>query len=413
MLRIENVLLFDGEHVTENASVTVDGGRITAVGNAGSGADTDEVIDGEVIDGAGRTLLPGLIDAHTHVFGSIGNLALALAYGVTTELDMFSFPPELTGMLAAIAAENDSLADLRTAGSLVCPPGGHPAATMSDLPTLAGPQGAAAFVAARQAEGSHFIKIMLDDGHHRGVSLPMLDVQTAAAVADAARAAGLLSVAHIGDLDSVRQVLEAGIDAFTHVPLEAAMPAELVDAVVAGGVVVIPTLAMMQASSDPAAGRAYGEDPRIAAFLPDEAAAAIRSGEEGLAVTVASDTHEFAHALASTRALHEAGVTILAGTDANNAPGRACPIVHGAAMHRELELLVDSGLTPVEALVAATSGPAAYFGLHDRGRIAPGLRADLLLVDGDATRDITATRSICQVWRRGVAFDRKSVLAEA
>jgi len=403
MLRIENVLLFDGERVHENTSVLLDGGRITAVGAAGADADA------EVIDGTGRTLLPGLIDAHTHVFGSISNLALALAYGVTTELDMFSFPPELTAMLTEIAADDDGLADLRTAGSLVSAPGGHPAVTMSDLPTLAGPADAAAFVAARQAEGSHFIKIMLDDGRHQGLTLPMVDTATATAVAEAARAAGLRSIAHTCDLASVREVLDAGIDAFTHVPLEAPMPAELVAAVAAGGTFVIPTLAMMQASSDPAAGRTLGQDPRIAAFLPEEAADAIRSGDDGLAVTIAAGGYDFAHALASTRALHQAGVPILAGTDANNAPGRACPIVHGAALHRELELLVAAGMTAVEALAAATSGPADHFGLDDRGRIAPGLRADLLLVDGDATRDITATRAIHQVWRRGVAFDRKTV----
>jgi imidazolonepropionase-like amidohydrolase len=406
MLRIENVLLFDGERVHENASVLVDGGHVAAVGGAAGDAD-------EVIDGTGQTLLPGLIDAHTHVFGSLDNLRLALAYGVTTELDMFSFPPELTAMLCEIAADDDGLADLRTAGSLVCPPGGHPAVTISNLPTLAGPTEAAGFVADRHAEGSHFIKLMLDDGRHQGTSLPMVDRATATAVADAARAAGLLSIAHTCDVASVREVLAAGIDAFTHVPLEAPMPGELVAAVAARGTFVIPTLAMMEASSDPAASRALGEDPRIAAFLPTEAAAAIRSGDEGLAITVASDAYDFAHALASTRALHEAGVAILAGTDANNAPGRACPIVHGAALHRELELLVAAGLTATEALTAATSGPADHFGLSDRGRVAPGLRADLLLVDGDATSDITATRAIRRVWRRGVAFDRKAFLADA
>lgn len=71
-------------------------------------------------------------------------------------------------------------------------------------------------------------------------------------------------------------------------------------------------------------------------------------------------------------------------------------------MHHELVLLTRAGLTAEEALAAATSVPARCFGLADRGRIAPGLRADLVLVDGDPTMDITATRSIVDVWRRGV-----------
>jgi imidazolonepropionase-like amidohydrolase len=75
-------------------------------------------------------------------------------------------------------------------------------------------------------------------------------------------------------------------------------------------------------------------------------------------------------------------------------------------MHRELLLLTEAGLSAEEALAAATSVPARHFGLTDRGRIAPGLRADLVLVDGDPTRDITATRAIADVWRRGVRQTR-------
>jgi imidazolonepropionase-like amidohydrolase len=114
--------------------------------------------------------------------------------------------------------------------------------------------------------------------------------------------------------------------------------------------------------------------------------------------------------MTSARTLHEAGVCVLAGTDANNAPGRACPVVHGASMHAELPLLVSAGLTPVEALVAATSSPAERFGLTDRGTIAVGRRADLLMVHGDPTADITDTRAIDAIWREGVQFDRARLL---
>ena len=76
-------------------------------------------------------------------------------------------------------------------------------------------------------------------------------------------------------------------------------------------------------------------------------------------------------------------------------------------MHRELELMVEAGMSPVDALRAATSVPARVFGLNDRGRIAPGLRADLLLVEGDPTKDIVATRNIAGIWKQGVRFDRE------
>jgi hypothetical protein len=112
-------------------------------------------------------------------------------------------------------------------------------------------------------------------------------------------------------------------------------------------------------------------------------------------------------ALAATKLLNDAKVPILAGTDAPN-PGTT----HGLSVHRELELLVRAGLSPEAALAAATSVPARVYSLKDRGRIAPGLRADLVLVTGDPTRDITATRDIVAIWKRGVRVDRPKAPAE-
>jgi hypothetical protein len=106
--------------------------------------------------------------------------------------------------------------------------------------------------------------------------------------------------------------------------------------------------------------------------------------------------------------LHEAGIAILAGTDAPN-PGTA----YGVSMHRELELLVASGLNPAAALAAATSVPAARFGLEDRGRIERGLRADLVLVAGDPSQDILATRAIVAVWKNGYRLERQQQTAVA
>ena len=87
-------------------------------------------------------------------------------------------------------------------------------------------------------------------------------------------------------------------------------------------------------------------------------------------------------------------------------PRPLAPTWNPAAQQRTIELLVSAGLTPTQALSAATATPADIFGLADRGRIAPGLRADLLLVAGDPTADIRGTRAIAGVWKRGVAVDR-------
>ena len=105
--------------------------------------------------------------------------------------------------------------------------------------------------------------------------------------------------------------------------------------------------------------------------------------------------------LASAKALHDAGVDLLVGTDASAPLPFLGGVAHGASVHHELQYVVRAGLTPIEALRAATSVTARQFSLNDRGRIAPGLRADLLLVDGHPLADVSATLDIRDVWRRG------------
>lgn len=110
--------------------------------------------------------------------------------------------------------------------------------------------------------------------------------------------------------------------------------------------------------------------------------------------------------LASVAALDSAGVTLLAGSDPPT-----FGVIHGIGVLYELELLVRAGLTPAEALSAATARTADAFRLRDRGRIAPGLRADMLLVDGDPTTDVTALRRIRHVWRGGVELGSRVITA--
>ncbi|WP_220472722.1 hypothetical protein [Streptomyces sp. SCUT-3] len=132
---IRDVRMFDGERTVAKADVTIEDGLITAVDpgtGPGPGPDADTGGPaGTVVDGTGRTLLPGLIDAHTHVLD--GSLAQALRYGVTTELDMFCLPT-LLARQRRLAAENDDVADLRSAGTLATAPGGHPTQLLEAWP---------------------------------------------------------------------------------------------------------------------------------------------------------------------------------------------------------------------------------------------------------------------------------------
>jgi imidazolonepropionase-like amidohydrolase len=116
----------------------------------------------------------------------------------------------------------------------------------------------------------------------------------------------------------------------------------------------------------------------------------------------ASSHFKFSAPLQSVEAMYRAGVTILAGTDANNAEHSPVSVVHGESIHQEMELLVQAGLSTVDALRAATFLPAEVFGLRDRGMIEQGRRADLILIDEDPTEDIRRTRGIRRVWCNGI-----------
>ena len=132
------------------------------------------------------------------------------------------------------------------------------------------------------------------------------------------------------------------------------------------------------------------------------------AGRVEIAELPASMVERFRGALALTQQLRAAGVTILAGSDSPFASG-----FQGVQLHAELRLLTDAGLTATEALVAATSAPADVFGLKDRGRIRSGLRADLLLVEGDLTEHIEHTVQIVGVFKAGQPVHQEALIAAA
>ena len=103
--------------------------------------------------------------------------------------------------------------------------------------------------------------------------------------------------------------------------------------------------------------------------------------------------------------MYQAGVPILVGTDANLSPYVPANPPFGSSLHQELQLLVQAGLSPVDAIRGATSLAAQKFQLYDRGSILPGLRADLVLLNADPTVDIHNSLSIEKVWVNGVEFD--------
>lgn len=390
---VRNVRVFDGQRVLEARDVAVIGGRIARIEPASEHGFPDLV----TVDGTDATLLPGLMDAHVHVSDSTAaDLRQALRLGVTTMFDMFSAGPRFAAMKAIEGEDRADVASVRSAGVGASVPGGHPSQMGGPpFPMITDSSHGQAFVDARIAEGSDYVKIIHDDLAWRGPPVPRLDRGTMAGLIAAAHGRGKLAVVHAMSLDQATAAIEAGADGLVHLFHGPSSPS-FVALARRHQVFVIPTLTVLHAGCGEGTGAAVMRDSLLAPW--------IRPSMRGMMDRPWPATPGVScdGARANVRALQQAGVPILAGTDAP-APGHA----YGASLHQELQLLVRSGLTPVEALTAATEAPARAFRLMDRGRIAPGLRADLVLVAGDPTTDITATRHIVGVWKRGVYVERR------
>lgn len=371
--------IFDGERLTADIAVRFDQEGILAVGGPEVAQPGDVVIDA-----AGGTLLPGLVDAHVHLLP--GAAHQAATFGITTIVDQFSKPPLVGHELGA--AHTGAVADVHTSSIGATAPGGHPSMMYAPFPTVSDPGDAPGFVAARIGEGATHLKVLYESGEGTGWDIPSLDLATVEALVVAAHAAGLLVVAHVHRARDAVDIARTGVDVLAHVPIDPMTP-DQVFAVASTGVAVIATLAAADGFPNPGATMALLARPDLAARLGPAWTSVIEAQARRWMPPMPS----FAPATANVRALHEAGARVLSGTDAPN-PGT----VHGASLHRELELLVEAGLSPTQALAAATSLAADVLQLPRRGYIRPGQRADLLLVSGRPDQQITDTGAIQSVW---------------
>ncbi|HEY7390694.1 MAG TPA: amidohydrolase family protein, partial [Bryobacteraceae bacterium] len=385
---VSHVRIFDGAETIEGAAVVVRNGLIEKTGKGVSMPS-----DLPRVDGTGKTLIPGLIDAHVHVY-SEGGLADALRFGVTTELGMYdSLAIAESARKRREMLDRTALADLWSAGTLITSPRGH-GTEYVPIPTINGPQEADDIVRARIGEGSDYIKIVYGPGDP---SLTSISRETLQALVAAAHAQGKRAVVHVLTIEAARDAVDAGADCLAHVPIDAPIDDTLLEKIVRQKVCVMTTLSIFPAwADDVKAWKELSVDKRFAGFLSTAQLSDLgtaRRAETLPRPPPGIKLPDFIFRLDSksprltVAKLQARGVEVLAGTDAPN-PGAA----HGVSLHGELASLVLSGLTPPQALAAATRVPSERFGIKDRGRIAPGLRADLVLVNGDPTKDITSTR---------------------
>lgn len=417
-LVLDGARLFDGKRVVEDARLVIEAGRIVAAGPA---SEIAVPAGAERRDLAGRTIIPGLIAAHSHV-GMVEGVDQG-GHNYTRETvarDLEQF--QQYGIVAVNAlGMNRPLfhelrrewrgrapgADLYGAGAGVGAVDGAPPASMRPQPDQVDrPHNGDAARAAvdRMADaGVDMIKIWVDDLSGKA---PKMAPDIYAAAVEQAHSRGLKTAAHIHALEDAKGVLAAGIDIIGHGVRDRAVDRDFIDAMLRADAWYIPTININEAEYIYADHPEWLDDPFFRAALNPALEAQFRDAEwrRGALARAAGARRQVEVNLANLRTLHAAGVKIALGTDSGATPLR----IPGFAEHLELGHLVAAGMTPVEALTAATWHGAQVLGAADRGCLWSGCRADLLILSGDPTRDIAASRSIEQVWRNGRAVGRGS-----
>lgn len=376
---------------------------------------------GTVVDIEGRFVIPGLIDAHVHSFGNmaLGNATevlytpgvarRALYAGVTGFLDLFSLEPVILTMRdhQRIDADKYPGATVYAAGPCLTATEGH--CTEYGVPTrvIDSPEDAHREIADLATKRPDVVKVVYDNEEYGGRSMPTIDRATLEAAVEAARDAGVPTVIHIGTWTDVRHAVLAGATAVTHTP-SGPVPDDLPALMKSRGTMIIPTLAVQSELSALLENPALLDDPLARAVTSEAVIASYRDPEalsprfEGWVARQKRDREEM---LRSIRRLANAGVTIVAGTDAGNVG-----LLHGWSLHRELEKLVDAGLSAYEALAAASVHAGALLGEELGSHV--GARADLVVLDASPIDDIRNTRKIDRVIQNGRIVDRPALIAK-
>ena len=419
-LVIENVTLVDGSGgpPTLNATVIVLGGRIAVIGEGG----THQVSgDPRVIDGQGKTLVPGIINLHGHVGltkglvqaqenysreSVIDNLRTYASYGVTTTTSLG------TDMEAVLGVSNEvnrgslpGVARVRTALHGFTTPNGYP----TKAPGVKGlalevstPDEARQHVDRLAAKGADLVKMWVD-GHHG--AFKKLRLSVCRAIIDQAHNRGLLAVAHLYELADAKLLVEAGLDMIVHSVRDTDVDRGLIRRLLARGVTYSPTLTREQSTYVYADEPDWLADPfftrGVEASLVDELRTTFRDTQAN-DPELKINRENFRVAMRNLKTLSDAGVKIGFGTD-TGPPARFA----GYFEHWEAELMVEAGMTPMQVIVSFSKNASEALGIErDFGTLAEGKVADMILLNSNPLGNIRNLRDIDTVFIAGQPVDR-------
>lgn len=412
-----------GRPPLKNAVVKIAGGRITEVGPS----NRVKIPPGAtVIDARGKFIIPGLADMHNHLGdGTFSfsegpsdfkrNLARMLGFGFTMVFDQ-GIPDHQSFMeLKRLSAPDDSSyprffgVAVRFAAS-----GGHGASLGAYTPdSVDGIRENIAEIKASNADG---VKIVYDDlSYVTSQPKPMLKSEVVEAIIREAHKQGLKVYVHAPVLKYAKEVLRFGADGLVHGIISEPVDAELIALMKKNRAVYITTNAIFESVADTGgwARREMAFDDR--GSIPKEVFALGTDPQRIKAWEERWDNLWMAKAKlpvlrANLKKLTASGVNVVLGSDTSSA-GSGTGVLLGLGSQVELTLLVESGLTPLQALQTATINAARMVGKEkELGTVEPGKHADLLILDADPLKDISNVRRIHRVIKGGVAYDPAEVL---
>jgi imidazolonepropionase-like amidohydrolase len=437
LIRGGRVFVGDGR-VLENATVLVKGGKIVEIFH-GRPAPKPEDLGADLIEAAGKTVLPGLIDVHVHLGapgGAVENpreydyekgmeraLSAYLYSGVTAVRSAGDFTDATLKLRARVNGGEFSGAELFMVGPLFTAEKGHGTEIFRDAPELVRAMSRQQFtrlpktadeareqVRQLKAGGVDAIKVVLEAGVP-GLLFQRMDHSVAKAVVEEARALGLPVIVHTGDAADVADAASIGASAVEHGSARNAIPEETFALLKSRNSAYDPTLSVIEAFTAIGQNSAQLLDRSLTAQVAPEgmieatkkmlASAESRRQLAGLKKYPADLKVAGDNLLRASRA----GVTLVTGTDSGN-----MLLIHGPAVHRELQLWVQAGIPPAAALQAATRNAAVLLGAGRRmGLIQPGYEATLIVVDGNPLEDISATERVSTVIFKGERIDRQEL----
>jgi len=406
-----------GRAVQPDMAVLIRGDRIAAIERA-VGFDRPGA---RVIDLTGKFLLPGLVDMHNHLERGDsmpgppipgraaerdvrGNLKEMLAWGFTTVFSTHHANVDLREFaeLRRAAATDSALPRFFGVGRAFSVAGGHYGQPRSATYLPDSADEARANVRELHATGVDAIKLIYADQAHTGrPPVPVMRPEVMRALIEEAHRLRLKAYVHAPGMRQAKEVLRAGADGLVHSVTDAPLDDEFITLMKKNGATYTTTLALYTAFSDVAAWmrRLAAMDTR--GLGPEDLYARHQSAEAAKAYHAMAGTfppENLRYAKSNVRRALDAQIPVLAGSD-TGVPG----VLLGVSSQMELVLLVDAGLTPAEALAAATINPARALDRdHEQGTVERGKLADFLILDADPLADIRNISKIHLVFKGGM-----------